>query len=520
MIALAGLSPATWAGIVIIALPALIIGVGELEERLRQRDSPYRDAIAILRVWVVPLIAVWILSRTLFETAPDNVGLRVLDSAVVVALAAVLLSALRVVITRYTDRPRRRGHRAVPRLLLAVPRLLVFLFAAWLLIAGVWGVDLSAALTALGVTSLVISFALQDTLGGIASGFTLLADQPFSAGDWIESDDVEGLVIDVNWRSTRIQNRDGDLVVVPNGLLSKATIVNYDQPNRFHRLSVLVQVQRVAPPTAAKAMLTDAARSTPGVLADPAPVVFVTNIADPVVDYLTHFWIDDYSIAPRVMADFRSLVWYLSYRHDVPLPNPAQDIYLFDGKQTALDSQVPPAEIRRALIGAPLIAEMSESVVDHLATGATIHSYQAGETIVVEGRQHDVFVLDRGQARIILRGDGRPDLHVLDLAAGEVFGVMDDPPGADHEAHVVALSDCRVVHIPSSTAGSVVGQAGEWTAALDQLALSRRRRCDRALRRERRGDVSAGPAARARAVGVEGAGRAADEPHDDDGAAP
>ena len=42
------------------------------------------------------------------------------------------------------------------------------------------------------MTSLVISFALQDTLSGIASGFTLLADQPFGTGDWIESDDVEG----------------------------------------------------------------------------------------------------------------------------------------------------------------------------------------------------------------------------------------------------------------------------------------------------------------------------------------
>ena len=72
-------------------------------------------------------------------------------------------------------------------------------------------------------------------MSGIASGFTLLADQPFSTGDWIESNDIEGRVIDVNWRATRIQDRNGDLVVIPNGQLATATIVNFDQPSRLHQ---------------------------------------------------------------------------------------------------------------------------------------------------------------------------------------------------------------------------------------------------------------------------------------------
>ena len=323
------------ASIVIVLLPALIIGVGELEERLRQRDSSLRPSVAIVRVWVVPLAAVWLLVSTLFEVDAGRFSMRLLGSALLLAIAAALLSAFRVVVDRIVDRPRRTDRRSVPRLLLAVPRLAVILVTAWWLIAGVWGVDLSAALTALGVTSLVVSFALQDTLGGIASGFTLLADQPFSPGDWVKSGDVEGRVIDVNWRSTRIENRDGDLVVIPNGQLSKATIVNFDQPSRFHRVMVPVQIERSAPPTAAKAMLLEAARSTAGVVADPPPVVFVTNIADPVVDYQAFMWVDDFAIVPRVRADFASLVWYLSYRHGVPLPNPAQDLYLFDGVQTA-----------------------------------------------------------------------------------------------------------------------------------------------------------------------------------------
>ena len=105
------------------------------------------------------------------------------------------------------------------------------------------------------MTSLVVSFALQDTLGGIASGFTLLADQPFQPGDWIKTGDLEGRVLDINWRSSRIQTRNGDLVVVPNGQLANATITNFDEPSRLHRVVVPVQVAYSNAPTRVNEML-------------------------------------------------------------------------------------------------------------------------------------------------------------------------------------------------------------------------------------------------------------------------
>ena len=481
-----GASNVLVASIVIVVLPALIIGVGELEERLRQRDSSLRPSVAIVRVWVVPLAAVWLLVSALFEVDSGRFSIRLLGSALLLSIAAALLSAFRVVVDRVVNRPRRTDRRSVPRLVLAVPRLAIILVTAWWLIAGVWGVDLSAALTALGVTSLVVSFALQDTLGGIASGFTLLADQPFSPGDWVQSGEVEGRVIDVNWRSTRIENRDGDLVVIPNGQLSKATIVNYDQPSRFHRVMVPVQIERSAPPTAAKAMLLEAARSTTGVVADPPPVVFVTNIADPVVDYQAFMWVDDFAIVPRVRADFASLVWYLSYRHDVPLPNPAQDLYLFDGVQSAIASQVVPADVRRALLDAPLLAEAPDDVLDRLSAASSIATYQAGEIIVRSGKEHDVFVLADGRAGLVMRGAGGTELDVLDHGSGEVLGVLGNLEGIDRDVVVVARGDCRVVRIPADAAAAAFASAPGLAAAFEQLGVSRRRRCDRVLRRAHR----------------------------------
>ena len=476
---------AAWAALIILVLPLLIIGAGEFEERLRQRDSPYQPAITTARVWVVPLLTVWVLARVLLDVASDNLFVQVLGSAVLLAGSIAALSGLRVVVAELADRPQRTGRRPIPRLLLALPRLLLILATAWFLIAGVWNVDLSAALTALGVTSLVISFALQDTLSGIASGFTLLADQPFSTGDWIESGDLEGRVIDVNWRATRIQNRDGDLIVIPNGQLANATITNFDQPSRLHRVMVPVQIERSAPPTAAIEMLVDAARSTPGVVADPPPFARVTQIADPVVDYQASMWIDDYTRAPQVKADFGALVWYLSYRHDVPLPNPAQDLYLFDGAKTAIESQLTSADIRRRIIDVPLLSDLDDDALDQMAATATLGQYRQGETIITEGTQHDLLLLAHGRARLLLRRDGVEDLDVLDIETGEVFGVLDEPPRL-HRAVVVATTDCDVVRIPPEGAGRAISVAPDLAGVLEQLAVTRRRRIERVLRRSGR----------------------------------
>jgi len=473
---------AAWAALLIVTLPLLIIGTREVEERLRQRDSPFRESVSTVRIWMVPLATVWLLGGVLFEVSSDNVIQQVLGSAVVLAGATAALSALGVVALALTDQPRRTGRRPIPRLLIALPRLLFILATGWLLIAGVWGVDLSAALTALGVTSLVISFALQDTLGGIASGFTLLADQPFSPGDWIESDDVEGRVVDVNWRATRIVDRNGDLVVVPNSLLSKATITNYDRPSRLHRVMVPVQIERSATPTDAKAMFLDAARSTPGVVEEPPPVVFVSQIADPVVDYETYMWVDDFSIVPRVKADFGALVWYLSYRHGVPLPNPAQDLYLFDGARTAIKSQLDTADVRRRLVGAPVFAELADNVLDHLASSASIDRYQSGETVVAAGDHNDLIVFHSGRARLML-GQPGGDVSVAEIESGEIVGALDDLSDSDQVASVVATTDCEVVRVPAEAAARAIALAPEIAVVLDQLSTTRRRRIDRVLRR-------------------------------------
>ena len=328
---ISGGTSATWAVVMIVVIPVVIIAAAELDERLRQRRSALRKAVLVLRNWGLPFFAIWALLVPVIGVDSNSSTARMAATGLLLAISTAVLSVLAVIIREIRRRGETSEGQAVPQLLLALPRLAIIIATGWILVSTVWGVDLSAALTALGVTSLVVSFALQDTLSGLASGLLLLSDQPFQTGDWIRVGDIEGEVVDINWRTSRIRNRNGDMVVVPNSQLAGSSLLNFTSPENPHRVVVSVQVAYVNPPTLAKAMLLDAAHGTPGVLSDPPPNVAVVQIDDPLMGYEVHLWIDDFAIEPRVKSDFGSLVWYQSNRHGVPLPSPAQDLYLYDG---------------------------------------------------------------------------------------------------------------------------------------------------------------------------------------------
>lgn len=482
----------TWAVVVVLVLPLVIITASELDERLRQRESALRGAVLTLRNWGLPFFAVWALLSPVLGVDEDSLPVRLAASGLLLAVAVATLQVLRIVIGGVRDRATRGERRSAPELLLALPSLAVYIAAAWILIAGVWGVDLSAALTALGVTSLVISFALQDTLSGLASGVLLLTDQPFKPGDWIRfGDGSEGVVVDVNWRTSRIRDRNGDTTVIPNSQLAASPIVNFSAPEPLHRVVVSVQVAYKNPPTLAKAMLLDAARGTAGVRSVPAPGVRIVQIDDPLMTYEVDMWIDDFVDEPRVKSDFGSLVWYQSNRHGVPLPSPAQDLYLYDGAAAEAGDVPTPAELRQSMLSSDLLASLSDDELDRLAHHAVRHRFAVGEAVFdsrVAGR--GPMVLAEGRAMLAVLDDG-DEAAVSELTTGDVIGVLEGgaATGIDQPVIVRALTDCVMVEIDRDVFGEVGSRNSELADAVNRNTTIRRRRVERVVESRHPGDV-------------------------------
>jgi len=96
-------------------------------------------------------------------------------------------------------------------------------------IAKEWRYDLGALLTGLGLGGLAFALAAQETLANMFGGITIMLDKPFSVGDWILTPDVEGIVEDIGFRSTKVRTFAQALVTVPNSTLVKTAITNWSR---------------------------------------------------------------------------------------------------------------------------------------------------------------------------------------------------------------------------------------------------------------------------------------------------
>src|SRR5262249_48781304 len=113
-------------------------------------------------------------------------------------------------------------------------------------------------LTTLGVGSLAVALALQETLANFFAGLYLLADRPVRTGDYIKiHDGEEGYVEAIGWRSSRLRTPKNNVPIAPNQTLSQAILTHFPLPSPPVSLTVSVSVSYDADPAAVERALGD-----------------------------------------------------------------------------------------------------------------------------------------------------------------------------------------------------------------------------------------------------------------------
>jgi MscS family membrane protein len=141
------------------------------------------------------------------------------------------------------------AHRAgsvvnAERLLIPVTRKLVrfvIVVAGMLAGLGVFGVNISGLLAGVGIGGLVVALAAKDSVENVFGSLTILFDMPFALGDWVKIDKVEGIVEEINLRSTKVRTFEDSLITLPNSNLIKAAVENYGA-RRYRRQRFQIRV--------------------------------------------------------------------------------------------------------------------------------------------------------------------------------------------------------------------------------------------------------------------------------------
>jgi small conductance mechanosensitive channel len=153
-----------------------------------------------------------------------------------------------------------------------------------------FGVQTASIIAVIGAAGLAVGLALQGTLSHVASGVVILFLRPFGIGDYIDADGIAGTVHEIGLFATELATFDGVYVMVPNGLLIARSIRNYSRlPLR--RLDIVVGIAYADDIEKALAAAASVLYSDPRVLADPAPQVMVSDLAESSVNITLRCWI-------------------------------------------------------------------------------------------------------------------------------------------------------------------------------------------------------------------------------------
>ncbi len=189
------------------------------------------------------------------------------------------------------------------------------------------GIQITALLTGVSIIGLAIGFAAQETLSNFIAGIVIFWDRPFKVGDWIEVEGTHGQVQRVTFRSTRILNLNGEVVIFPNTHMLSHRLSNHST-NPINRVNVPIGIAYKESIDDARAALLALTRDDPRIRTAPAPQVIVKSCGESSVDLVLRFWIEDEAIEWSIGHEFMEKAKKALDAAGIQIPFPHMQLFL------------------------------------------------------------------------------------------------------------------------------------------------------------------------------------------------
>lgn len=151
------------------------------------------------------------------------------------------------------------------------------------------GIPMTSIITAIGAAGVAIGLALQNSLSNVAGGFIILFSKPFSKGDYIVSNGIEGVVDEISILSTKLITGDNKVIYIPNGMVSSSTVTNYSHEGK-RRVDIVFNVSYEQDHKKAIKIIKDTALAHELVIHDSEPFARITSLSESSVDISLRVW--------------------------------------------------------------------------------------------------------------------------------------------------------------------------------------------------------------------------------------
>jgi len=344
------------------------------------------------------------------------------------------------------------------------------------------GVDLASLVTTSAILTAVIAFAMQDTLGNVLAGLAIQLDNSVQVGDWVRVDNLAGRVRDIRWRSTLLETRDWETVVIPNSMLMKQRVAILGRregaPSQWRR-TLDFMVDPGVPPARVIATLEDEMRelAIPNVARAPAPSVVLNGFEEGNLRYQLRYFLTEILEDDSTDSMVRVHLFATLQRAGIRVAEPQRTVHAI-ARDEAHAATVRRRELTRRmqiLSGVSLLAGLSDNEKADLAEGLQYAPFARGDVITKQGNvAHWLYIVAFGEAEVLYEPpNGGMTRVVGTLRAGEFFGEMALVTGDARSATVIAKTDVECYRLERASFQALLAARPELAEEVKRVVGSR-----------------------------------------------
>ena len=311
------------------------------------------------------------------------------------------------------------------------------------------GLDLSSLVTTSAILTAVLAFAMQDTLGNVLGGIAIQLDRSVQVGDWIRVDDLVGQVRDIRWRSTLIETRNWETVVIPNSVMMKSRVAILGRregaPLQWRRI-LNFMVDPGVPPARVIATVNEEMRELEiaNVARTPLPSTVLYGFELGNVRYQLRYFLTDLGEDDLTDSLVRVHLFASLQRAGIRIAEPQSTIHEVTRDEAHAETVRRREMTRRLemLRGVDIFAALSKQETAEVAERLGYAPFARGDVITKQGNAaHWLYIVAFGEAEVLYEPPSGPAQPIGVLRAGQFFGEMALLTGDTRAATVVAKTD-------------------------------------------------------------------------------
>ena len=371
--------------------------------------------------------------------------------------------------------------KELPRIIEDVVILVAYVIYGFVQLRGA-GVDLSSIVTTSAILTAVIAFAMQDTLGNLLGGLAIQIDNTVQVGDWVRVDDLSGQVRDIRWRSTLIETRNWETIVIPNSTIMKGRVAilgkREGQPLQWRR-ALRFMVDPAVPPARIIAIVNEEMRDIPitNVARMPAPNTVLHAFVHGNLEYELRYYLSDLMEDEMTDSMVRVHLFASLQRAGVRIAEEQRTVHAVSRDEAHADA-VRKRELGRRLDmlrGVDLFSVLSEDEMNELAERVQYAPFARGDVITKQGNEaHWLYIIMFGEAEVRYEPPQGAPQHISTLRAGQFFGEMALLTGDARSATVVAKTDVECYRLDGKAFQGLLLRRPEIAEGMSRVIASRR----------------------------------------------